>query len=350
MNPSLQKSDEPYFLYNITKSAFSKPDFDLQFDKYKKRLMEKKKELFHVFFKLTFDKVENIPSYPDLIEYIEAEFISSEVKERNPAFLSNDDKTRYLHLQESVLDANTALMAAKLNLATLLDKIHLTMDSIQIEVYKSTYITTEPHFQKGNCKLTDYIVDGYKGKRNTFDKIENVLTSISNNAIISEDVKDRIYCALRHFRLGNYARDLEEKFINYRIGLEYIFSSPEKDASTFARIKKNLPVILLCGYMKRNFLYINSILQKEKTKTDLTDVELWNLDETQMDALMKVSDSLERFRLSKIKSLIADSGKRKDYLKQHENHLNWHIVRLYRLRNELIHDAAIKKQYHASNK
>jgi hypothetical protein len=71
-----------YFLYNITKAAFSKSDFDSQFDTYKKRLMEKKKDLFHVFFKLTFDKIENIPSYPDLIKCIEDEFISSKEKEK----------------------------------------------------------------------------------------------------------------------------------------------------------------------------------------------------------------------------------------------------------------------------
>ncbi|MDR0604688.1 MAG: hypothetical protein LBG80_10335 [Bacteroidales bacterium] len=134
------------------------------------------------------------------------------------------------------------------------------MDFIQIEVYKSAYITTEPHSQKGKCAHTDYIVDGYKGKRNTFVKIEEVLTSISNNTIIAEDVKDRIYCALRHFRLGNYAQDLEEKFINYWIGLEYIFSSPEKDASTFARIKKIAGNLTVWIHEKKFYVYKQSVV------------------------------------------------------------------------------------------
>jgi hypothetical protein len=334
-----------YFLYNISKKAFSEDNkFNDSFDVYKNRLLKKEKELFHIFFKLFFDKTDSIPSRLDLLSEIAANFISQKAKNTNRTFFVCDDKTRFLHFEEKVLDANTALMDAKLKLSTFLDKIHLTMDVVQIDVYKLTYITTATNSKKGNCKNTDYIVDGFIGKRNTFDKIESVLTSISNNIIISEDVKDRIYCSLRHFRLGNYARDLEEKFINYWIGLEYIFSSPEKDASTFTRIKLNLPIILLCGYMKRNFLYINAGVRVEKDQAGFANKELWNLDEEQIDTLIaSSSSSLTKYRLSKIKSLVTgNSDKRKDYLKLHENHLNWHIVRLYRLRNELIHDAAIK--------
>lgn len=83
---------------------------------------------------------------------------------------------------------------------------------------------------------------------------------------------------------------------------------------------------------------------RDKDREGYLGINIWDFDETMLNELIEKSpSSLIKFRLSKTKSLlIGNSEKRKDYLKRHENHLVWHIVRLYRLRNELIHDAAIK--------
>ena len=53
---------------------------------------------------------------------------------------------------------------------------------------------------------------------------------------------------------------------------------------------------------------------------------------------------LMKYRLKKIKSrLFNHKDKFSDYLKRHEKNLLWHIARIYRLRNQLIHEAAIKQ-------
>lgn len=334
------------FLYIISKSAFAKEDkieFEASFEKYRVRLLEKKKEKFHVFFKLIFDKTDSIPNNTELINFIPIEFITAKAQQTNSAFFEQTDKTRFLHFEENVLDANTSLAESKMKLSTFLDKIHLSLGIIQVEVNKSTYITNKFN-SKGRCVYTDFVVDGTSVDSIPYEKIDHALSSIYSSNIISADVKDRINCSLRHFRLGNDARDMEQKFINYWIGLEYIFSVPEKDSSTFTRIKENLPIVLLCGYMKRNFIYINNLAMRDKDREGYSGINIWDFDETMLNELIEKSpSSLIKFRLSKIKSLlIGNSEKRKDYLKRHENHLVWHIVRLYRLRNELIHDAAIK--------
>lgn len=334
------------FLYIITKSAFARKDgieFDCSFEKYKIRLLEKKKEIFHVFFKLIFDKTETIPDNTELIKSIPTELITAKAQQTNSAFFEQTERTRFLHFEENVLDANTSLAESKLKLSTFLDKIHLSLGIVQVEVNKSTYITNTNN-SKGRCIYTDFVVDGTSIDTVPYEKIDHALSSIYSSSIISADVKDRINCSLRHFRLGNDARDMEQKFINYWIGLEYIFSVPEKDSSTFTRIKEYLPIVLLCGYMKRNFIYINNLVMRDKDREGYLGINIWDYDETMLNELIEKSpSSLIKFRLSKTKSLlIGNSEKRKDYLKRHENHLVWHIVRLYRLRNELIHDAAIK--------
>lgn len=332
------------FLYIITKNAFSNESrFTESFAKYRHRLLEKKNELFHVFFKLVFDRRESIPNHHSLIDSVPQQLITEKARMTTSAFFENDEKIKYLHFEENVLDADTALAVAKLKLSSFLDKLHLTLGLSQVEVYKLTYITTEEN-SKGRCKITDFIVDGTYSQTISFDEINNKIENIFENKIISNDVKDRFNCAIRHFRLGNCARDLEQKFINYWIGLEYIFSVPEKDISTFGRIKDNLPIILSCGYMKRNFIYIEHQIQEIKKDLGLATVNLWDADMASMDLLIAHSStSLIKYRLSTIKSLIiGNSDKREIYIKKHKDHLLWHIERLYRLRNELIHDAAIK--------
>src|SRR5690606_17154671 len=47
-------------------------------------------------------------------------------------------------------------------------------------------------------------------------------------------------------------------------------------------------------------------------------------------------------RARKLKSHLFNSAeKRKKYILEHKNNLKWHLGRMYRLRNELIHDAGL---------
>jgi hypothetical protein len=52
---------------------------------------------------------------------------------------------------------------------------------------------------------------------------------------------------------------------------------------------------------------------------------------------------LERFRAKNMKSHLHSRDNIKNYIKAHKDHLLQHIVRIYRLRNELVHEAAIKQ-------
>lgn len=48
-----------------------------------------------------------------------------------------------------------------------------------------------------------------------------------------------------------------------------------------------------------------------------------------------------RYKLRAMKSKLHDKEKTKEYIKSHERNLKWHIARIYRVRNELIHEAAL---------
>ena len=158
---------------------------------------------------------------------------------------------------------------------------------------------------------------------------------------LSKDIQDRLCSALRHLRIGDQQTEIEQRFINYWIALEFIFASPRSSESTFERIKKYLPEVLECCYVKRNILYINKWLRGKRL---LEDSASWDeLSDQERDTIIGKVDILTRYRLLKLKARMHHTDKMLEYIKNHRNNLEFHVTRIYRLRNELIHEAAIKQ-------
>ncbi len=165
------------------------------------------------------------------------------------------------------------------------------------------------------------------------------LNAIEDNADISVDVRDRISSAIRHLRIGDYQAEIEQQFINYWIGLEFIFASPVSGESTFERIKKFFIMISKSCYIKCHMIYLNNWLIS--SREILHDECFWDMD---IDALTdKVGDILLKYRLKNIKAHRRNKDAVTGFLKNHERNLEQHLARIYRLRNELIHEAAIKQ-------
>jgi len=327
------------YLYIISKYAFNSGNFDENYRRYKETLLNRHFDFYHIFFKLTFEDVSIIPERDNLLREIPEEIVN------DPASLNFEpqENIRYFYIKENALDAHTALRKSKLSLSTFLDKIHISLGLSQVELGKMSIVKKESN-TRTYLTNNEYVVDGVYKDGSSFIDVDATLSKVIESTAVYMDVKERINSALRHFRLGNCASDLEQKFINYWIGLEFIFSVPEKDISTFARIKEHLPVVLSCGYIKRNLTSIDNMFVVEKESSGLGDKKLWDFEASDFTNIEHfVESSLKKYRLSKVKSLILGATeKRSEYLKNHEKFVKWHLVRLYRLRNELIHDAAIK--------
>ena len=154
------------------------------------------------------------------------------------------------------------------------------------------------------------------------------------------DIKDRLFAALRHLRIGDAQTDIDQQFINYWIALEFIFASSSRNDNTFQRIKDNLVRIMTVCYVKRNLLY----LKNWTVMTGLLDVKDDIVTKVNDDAFVEsVPNILLRYRLKNMKANIRQKESIKDYIKMHETNLLQHLSRIYRLRNELVHEAAIKQ-------
>ena len=60
-----------------------------------------------------------------------------------------------------------------------------------------------------------------------------------------------------------------------------------------------------------------------------------------------IHNKCAQYRLCCLKSHIHDESSISSYVSAHKTNLEWHISRIYRMRNELIHEAAIKQDIEA---
>lgn len=288
-----------------------------------------------------FDKVKDkwFGSLPGFSDDVDPKFASDEIKEKfGDFFLPKQEVLFYSCEIEDSLDSISAIKKARAALSDILDSLHLCDNSTNLVIPNNAIVTYID--SKGDMrydKKTGNKLDGSYGKESIelMYEIENLM----KNDMVEDETKERLRSALRHLRVGNYQSDVEQRFMNYWIALEFLFSSP-KVKSAFGRLIVAIVNIMTASYIKRNVVTLENILKKEKTLEE--GVSLFdngvidNVTSNQTSELLK-------YRLRKIKPLIeGKSDKRKEYINNHKTRLTQHIARIYRLRNKLIHEAAIK--------
>lgn len=326
-------------LYTAFNGLFKMSDFRKAYNKFKRDYSIPSLKNYTVVLKLS-----SIPQY----------IINAEIPELRSNFEydcgGNAMVKGYLKLKEherlfivqdcNAMDTQSATKKAIGCLNTYLDSLQLVVNNLNLDIPKKALVVLGSY---AHLSSTDYKFDGvYSNDISLATSFKEYLERIWKNQFIEQGVKDRIDSALRHLRVGNSSEELEQRFINYWIALEFLFSSPESTETTFNRIKKFLPTILTSCYVKRNLYALNQCLINN---TMLTSGDLYWEKEDVDQYINSVNSIILRYKLKSMKaSIFTTSDKTKDYIKSHEKNLKWHIARIYRVRNELIHEAALTQE------
>ena len=294
-------------------------------------------------------KYKGILDVLDFKNDIPNDLLNEDIKKQYSSFVSSTAFSKfYIYKCDSAWDSISAIKMARESLSSKLDSFHLGLSELNIEI-PNTGLVISTNFCE---RSTEYILDGgYDLNMNIVNDFMHSIDKIRNDSFIDKNVKERLNSALRHLRIGNYQNELEQRFVNYWIALEFLFSSPEVEESTFLRLKKNLTNVLVASYMKRNILAMRKKLIKNGTLR--RDDKNWPMQESGLNQLIdeqdfnslveRQSSVLLKYHLKQMKSILyGHSDKRKKYISNHEKNVERHIVRIYRLRNELIHEAALK--------
>lgn len=326
-----------YQYFNAIKKNRGGVGFNSAYDQLQRKFSVAHQHTDVVIIRLVFT-TGNIPSMDNLVAAVPAEYLA--VMDNSMRGYSNGaSNKRFYIVNVKAQDTNAALHKARLDLAQALDRNDMGAVIIEkrgIVAYKENGVWSV------HWELYNQLERKPVRLANVANPLSSMMKRIDAASNISQEIKDRLNTALRHLRVGDGQEEMEQRFLNYWIGLEFIFATPRSGDSTFARLKEKFPRMKTLYYLKRNVGDLDAILRRKR----LIGVaeSFGNTPEAGMDRIFNATtDVLLKYRITKMKEHLHDHNKVKDYLKNHLKHLEWHLSRIYHLRNELVHEAAIRQ-------
>lgn len=331
-------------LYNNSLTLLeSVDDFEQAFSTFKEnhqRLNEKK--TYDILFKVLGGNNQKVLTLDGFIEQVPMEMLGEDVKQSTVNFCNTHGNWIFYHQRVEAHDSVTAISMAKDLMDFELDRAVLGYSMLEVKMNRMALVVIDSQSRKYCLVRPVTVLDTYYADdASTAVRMKEQIDKILSNEYIAKDVEDRLRSALRHLRIGNTETDAGQKLVNYWVALEFLFSSPKSSESTISRLENNLVNILSCSYVKRRMLFLNKNLKRYTAYRPY--LPLWNNDVAGMDILInKQKTLLMRHHLMQVKShLYGHSDKAEDFVKIHRKHLKWQIYRIYRYRNQLIHEAAI---------
>jgi hypothetical protein len=274
--------------------------------------------------------------------------IENTVSERVNTFLEDNKMGKLISINVSAFDHYKALEISREKLSRDMDLYHLGLNSHIFEIDSQAAVIGTINPEKSSTIPVNYQIDGYINKNTeTFDRLLKKVTKMKENNIDDESY-DKIFSAVRYLRTGSESPELETKLLNYWIGLEYIFTSINSEEKTIDRIRKYYPICHSLVYIKRNlFDFHKSIIRHgiSGTITDFdnnTSIEYLTKHNSYNEIFVNSTNELLKFRALYFQKWVEDPSNIGTALKKHSDNLKWNLTRLYRIRNEIVHNAAIK--------
>lgn len=254
----------------------------------------------------------------------------------------------YLKITQTGKDFLSVVEKAKRLLLPKMDILHMGFPDTKFYYEEICLVIGANQPNLATTQPIRFISDGYyRTHQGLYENLQESIQRLSADPRIQKETIQKIVSAVRHLRLGSDADELEQIFINYWIGLEYIFSNYDAGESSINRLKDYFINAHSLSYLKRNLIEFFRDIDRLGLQSSIpncnADLQFLK-DQTTYDHIMAnyaTSHPLLAFRAYYYKSLHQASEKVKDAIKHHRNNLERHLSRCYRVRNEIVHDAAI---------
>jgi len=180
---------------------------------------------------------------------------------------------------------------------------------------------------------------------------------LMDGTIEKESLK-RIKSALRFYRMGKDASNIENKYINWWTGLEYLIRSGEPGA-IIGEIEKRLIPVLILGYTSKFLECYKQTLIKCKVSPSEDFLKRYNVENNNDLSLTAIFDLIvkETSEYDLIKAQLKeypvvihhfdwfrnstkDLASIKKFIERHDDGLRKHINRIWRIRCDIVHSAA----------
>lgn len=185
------------------------------------------------------------------------------------------------------------------------------------------------HTPSGNYRmenLEELIDGGYKYDDIGFKRFLDCYKQLEESSV----AKEKIRSAIKFYKLGNESVEIEHKILNYWIGFEQLFSSVDSDEDSIKRIKAFFVSMNSALYIQSRIDYLKKTIQRtggefDESKFDVT-------------AALDPKYILISKRLAYYQLLHSNQKMIRAVIENHMMRLSQHITRIYRVRNELVHE------------
>jgi hypothetical protein len=290
---------------------------------------------YKTIFKLKSDSITNLKLASQFITKIDLlphVFLGS--KYINSKFKELEENEIYVEIEINSLDFWAALKSSHqiISETVEINILHQTENKIVIENQALVYDDASKAFRMEPIEVS---LDGY------YDYNEHEFNRFIENYkhIKSTVAKEKLRSAIRFYKLGNDSLEIEHKILNYWIGFEQLFSSVDSNEDSIKRIKIFYVALSCCYYLQRRANYLLFLTESKKYTNAGNKIELNDLKKGLTDNLtFENQDPLLEKRLKKYINDFNSNHTIFEYLKLHKLRLGLHLTRIYKIRNELVHE------------
>lgn len=281
-------------------------------------------------------------------------------KNRLTSFIQTHVSTRYIVVKVEAKDVYMAFIEGKRKLSEDLDLFHFTHLEDGLSIYTHLLVVENGGGNYWNYIPLDYIVNSkFNAGSHVFDILTDRIKLIKASEAIEQSTKNKINSAIRYLRLGHESKEIEHRFLNYWIGLEHLFSNNSVKSSPIQNIKDYFIRLHSNNYLSRILFDAHGLINRSDVKDQLTlfDANDYKcmVNEALYDEILTNSISLDPllyFRMYRLKRTFFEDVTNnkgvitkihfKEFIKKHQMTLEQHISRMYRIRNQIVHDAAME--------
>lgn len=293
------------------------------------------KEIYKTIFKLKSDSIANIKFASQNI--IKLEKLIDDFKDSkhiNAKFSDLEENEIYVEIEVKSSDFWSALKISHqiISETVEINILHESENNIVIENQALVY----HEFSKAHrMESIEDSLDGY------YDYNENEFNRFIENykKIESTVAREKLRSAIRFYKLGNDSIEIEHKILNYWIGFEQLFSSVESNEDSIKRIKIFYVSLSCCYYLQRRVNYLLILAERKKYTNNGRGIKIGDLKIGLMNSLKFTdNDPLIEKRIEKYITSFNSNKTITKHLELHKDRLELHLTRIYKIRNELVHE------------
>ena len=341
------------YLHRFSRAVFSGPRTNNFQDGFNalKTLIERELEMFSIIvgLKISDDLKSKIHILSDDFKPVKSKYlrkISGNTNDKIKGYFESNVDLLFIKSEVLSNDYYSATKLVRSRLHYMFDILHMGHSDKKINLHQECVVIGSVDPSKANIQNIEYKFDGYfRSNQNLYKQFIEQLQELKQKEI-NPNALSKIYSGLRYLRLGTETTEVENKLLNYWIGLEYMFSLYDSESYTVGRLRDYYKKCHATIYIKRllSDFHLNIKNVGLSSSVDGFDDNLEYL--LNQDTYSHLMNQIAEFPLLAYRAYILNEHRTNPdkiigTLEKHQKNVDWNLNRIYRIRNEIVHNAAI---------